>query len=53
MKKDGKFMVGDDIPEGQGSVLELLSECFDMSYELRVAAEQTTESPEDSNAPET
>lgn len=39
MRKDGKFMVGDEIPEGQGSVNELLAECFELSYELRVAAE--------------
>ena len=39
MRKDGKFLVGDDIPEGQGSVNELLAECFELSYELRVAAE--------------
>ncbi|KAI1269997.1 hypothetical protein F5Y18DRAFT_421476 [Xylariaceae sp. FL1019] len=40
MRVDGKFIVGDDIPEGQGSVTELLSECFDLNYELRVAAEE-------------
>lgn len=39
MRVDGKFLVGDDIPEGQGSVTELLSECFDLNYELRIAAE--------------
>jgi hypothetical protein len=39
MRVDGKFMVGQDIPEGQGSVNALLAECFDLSYELRVAAE--------------
>jgi hypothetical protein len=39
MRKDGKFMVGEEIPEGQGSVNELLAECFELSYELRVAAE--------------
>lgn len=44
MRKDGKFMVGDEIPEGQGSVNELLAECFELSYELRVAVE-----PEDSD----
>ncbi|TVY45010.1 UPF0662 protein [Lachnellula occidentalis] len=43
MRVDGKFMVGNDIPEGQGSVIELLSECFDLNYELRVAAESETE----------
>ncbi|KAI8633704.1 hypothetical protein F5Y19DRAFT_489165 [Xylariaceae sp. FL1651] len=42
MRVDGKFVVGDDIPEGQGSVTELLSECFDLCYELRLAAEEST-----------
>lgn len=40
MRVDGKFMVGSDIPEGQGSVSELLAECFDLLYELRVAAQE-------------
>lgn len=39
MKVDGKFMFGEDIPEGQASVNELLAECFDLAYELRVAAD--------------
>ncbi|KAI9729905.1 MAG: hypothetical protein M1818_008345 [Claussenomyces sp. TS43310] len=39
MKIDGKFMVGGEIPEGQGSVADLLAECFELNYELRVAAE--------------
>jgi hypothetical protein len=43
MRVDGKFMVGSDIPEGQGSVNDLLAECFELSYELRVAAETETE----------
>ncbi|KAH8671042.1 hypothetical protein BX600DRAFT_509750 [Xylariales sp. PMI_506] len=43
LRKDGKFMVGDDIPEGQGSVSELLAECFELNYELRVAAEAEAE----------
>ncbi|KAL8928353.1 MAG: hypothetical protein Q9172_000945 [Xanthocarpia lactea] len=38
MRVDGKFMVGSDIPEGQGSVNSLLAECFDLIYELRVEA---------------
>ncbi|KAL9640728.1 MAG: hypothetical protein Q9164_000123 [Protoblastenia rupestris] len=40
MRKDGKFMVGSDIPEGQGSVSALLAECFDLQYELKVEAEE-------------
>lgn len=43
MKVDGKFMAGPDIPEGQGSVMQLLSECFDLSYELRVDAQEKEE----------
>ncbi|ERT01785.1 uncharacterized protein SPSK_05183 [Sporothrix schenckii 1099-18] len=39
MRVDGKFMVGGDIPEGQGNVTELLAECFELNYELRIAAE--------------
>ncbi|KAK0672467.1 hypothetical protein QBC41DRAFT_313891 [Cercophora samala] len=48
MRVDGKFMVGNDIPEGQGSVSELLAECFDLSYELRVAVEELEDGSADS-----
>ena len=40
MRADGKFMVGSDIPEGQGSVSALLAECFEIQYELKVQAEE-------------
>lgn len=43
MKKDGKFMIGNDIPEGQGSVSALLAECFDLAYELRNEADERSE----------
>lgn len=43
MKKDGKFMVGTDIPEGQGAVTALLAECFDIAYELRTEATERSE----------
>ena len=43
MKKDGKFMIGGDIPEGQASVATLLNECFELAYELRTEAEDRTE----------
>ncbi|KAI5360054.1 hypothetical protein Slin15195_G119170 [Septoria linicola] len=45
MKKDGKFMIGNDIPEGQGSVSALLAECFDLAYELRSEADERSEQP--------
>lgn len=43
MKKDGAFRVGNDIPEGQGSVIALLAECFDLAYDLRTEAEEKDE----------
>ncbi|KAL1302166.1 hypothetical protein AAFC00_002597 [Neodothiora populina] len=48
MKKDGKFMVGNDIPEGQGAVIALLSECFDLVYDLRTDVVERDESQEPS-----
>jgi hypothetical protein len=43
MRVDGKFMIGDDIPDGQANVTHLLSECFEMAYELRTQAEEASE----------
>lgn len=43
LRKDGKFIVGGDVPEGQGSVNELLAQCFDLQYELRIAVESEAE----------
>ena len=40
MRVDGKFMVGADIPEGQGSVNALLAECFDLQHDLKVESEE-------------
>ena len=41
-------MVGDDIPDGQANVIELLEECYELLYELRddVDGEQTQEREE-------
>jgi Protein of unknown function (DUF2408) len=50
MRVDGKFTVGSDIPEGQGSVIGLLSECYDLAYELRTAAEDDGDDDEDDAA---
>lgn len=47
MRQDGKFIVNGDIPEGQGSVTALLSECFELAYELRTAAEDAEADSED------
>lgn len=46
MRVDGKFMVGDEIPDGQGSVTQLLEECFDLAYELRNDAEDSSSAEE-------
>lgn len=47
MRVDGKFMVGDDIPDGQGSVNQLLAECFDLAYDLRAEAESEKDDAND------
>ncbi|RPA95548.1 hypothetical protein L873DRAFT_1829751 [Choiromyces venosus 120613-1] len=43
MRVDGKFMVGSDIPEGQGRVNSLLAECFEICYELRTNGQTAEE----------
>ncbi|KAJ5748131.1 uncharacterized protein N7511_009827 [Penicillium nucicola] len=43
MRVDGKFYVGPDIPEGQGSVNNLLAECYDFVWELRAAVVEEEE----------
>ena len=47
MKKDGAFRVGNEIPEGQASVIALLSECFELAYDLRNEAEERSEQQAD------
>lgn len=39
MRVDGKFEINKDVPEGQAAVADLLAECFELNYELRVEAE--------------
>ncbi|KJZ73872.1 hypothetical protein HIM_06765 [Hirsutella minnesotensis 3608] len=46
MRVDGRFVVNGDIPEGQGSVSELLAECFDINRDLQVAAEEAIDGKE-------
>lgn len=41
MRVDGKFMVGRDVPEGQGRVNSLLAECFEMVADLRSALDES------------
>lgn len=41
MRIDGKFYDADgNIPEGQGTLNALLAECFDITHELKIEAEQ-------------
>ena len=42
MRVDGKFMVGEEIPDGQGRVTQLLEECFELAYDLRNDAEDNS-----------
>jgi hypothetical protein len=59
MRVDGKFMVGEEIPDGQGRVTQLLEECFELAYDLRNDAEDnssgdvtpSTEKPEPPSTP--
>ena len=52
MRKDGKFIVNGDIPEGQASVQGLLSECFELAYELRTDAEKEDEDDDEQDKEE-
>jgi len=44
MRVDGKFMVNGGVPEGQAACMALLEDCFDLTYELGVQAEEQDES---------
>ncbi|KAK7542235.1 uncharacterized protein J3D65DRAFT_613068 [Phyllosticta citribraziliensis] len=52
MRIDGKFMIGSDIPDGQGAVNHLLAECFDLAYELRLEATQDSDDEGEAAPPE-
>jgi hypothetical protein len=47
MRVDGKFIVNGMIPEGQAAVMQLLEECFDLTYDLGVQAEEEEEEDND------
>ncbi|KAI5963762.1 uncharacterized protein KGF55_002642 [Candida pseudojiufengensis] len=40
LKKDGKFIVDRTVPEGQGALCALLSECFDIIQEMKIELEE-------------
>lgn len=43
LREDGKFVVDGEIPPGQGVVIEVLAECFDMVYEMKVELDEKGE----------
>ena len=43
MQTDGKFMVGNDIPDGQAAVTALLHDCYDLAHQLKEQAEENEE----------
>lgn len=47
MRVDGKFMVGNEIPDGQAAVVQLMEDCFDLAYQLRYQAEENERNEED------
>lgn len=53
LRVDGKFLVGDTIPEGQGMLNALLAECFDICHELKVEMEENGVSDDNDNENET
>jgi len=47
MRVDGKFMVGNEIPDGQAAVVQLMEDCFELAFQLRYQAEENDKSEED------
>lgn len=43
LREDGKFVVDGEIPPGQGVVIEVLAECFDMVYEMKIELDEKGE----------
>lgn len=47
MRVDGKFMVGNEIPDGQAAVVSLMEDCFELAFQLRSQAEENERSEEE------
>ncbi|KAG5421128.1 hypothetical protein I9W82_000218 [Candida metapsilosis] len=47
LRKDGKFIIHQTVPEGQGAVCALLSECFDILQEMKIDLEEKEMEDED------
>lgn len=48
LRVDGKFVVGDEIPPGQGVLNGILAECFETVYELKLDLEKEGNEAEES-----
>lgn len=46
LRSDGKFIINNQIPEGQGTLNTLLAECFDIIHELKIELEEKEEEDE-------
>lgn len=40
-------MVGDEIPDGQAAVVQLMEDCFDLAFQLRYQAEENEKEEEE------
>lgn len=49
LRHDGKFIVNNQVPEGQGTLNALLAECFDIIHELKIELEEKEENGAGSN----
>lgn len=49
LRQDGKFIVNNQVPEGQGTLTALLAECFDIIHEMKIELEEKEEEHEDKN----
>lgn len=47
LRSDGKFIINNQIPEGQGTLNALLAECFDILHELKIELEEKEEEQEE------
>lgn len=50
LRNDGKFIINNQIPEGQGTLNALLAECFDIIHELKIELEAKEEQAELQNS---
>ncbi|RLV89714.1 hypothetical protein JA1_005006 [Spathaspora sp. JA1] len=52
LRNDGKFIVNNQIPEGQGTLNALLAECFDILQELKIELYEQEEEEEEEEKPD-